>query len=614
MTLAKRTALGIARAESGGKPLWALVGEGALATTKSDRITTSELDALPIEPASVGARVDKVMESLEAYGANLARTPGGAGWTYVQHVPARRLVAQVVRKLAALSAWEPFAKAPGPLRPAPHEGLVGLRSSSSREYLAYTVTWSGIAYLLGAAAPHNPRRSSQLRNLPHRAVAVAAPSPDPSELPRSKVVALSWSSRHADTLLPVLEELARQGSPSLVVDLATHLAERCPAPEVAGVNLCSSPTSLFDLSGAVHGLRAPDDGRVVQVGEHKVQLARLVRLVSVLLETSGGCTQPSWRSVIQAETWLDGVLAATQPHTVLISNDTSPLGALAVHAAGRHGANTVHVQHGAWTADSIAWPALHSRDIVVMGDRDLPLASAWTRHPDAEVHVLGQPRFDALAELDSRAQRRYLETLLAPALGPEPSRIAVWACQPFGPDRLKAQADLLLDGLGKAGGSWSLVIAPHPAQSVDAFASLLERDGRPLVAVADPRVGARGCLAGADALASAYSTCGIEAALVGVPVLEIGPPGERTLGLSEHGLARRCSTADDVADALVALGTAPPPEIPDATDTVCRWRGDSAAQVARLITRRQDSHSPHSHHDAHGTEPGPPHGEGATAR
>ncbi|MFD1277625.1 hypothetical protein ACFQ51_54000 [Streptomyces kaempferi] len=67
-----------------------------------------------------------------------------------------------------------------------------------------------------------------------------------------------------------------------------------------------------------------------------------------------------------------GVLAATRPHTILLSNDTSPLGALAAHTAERHDANTVHVQHGAWTAESVAWPALHSRDIVVMGERDLP--------------------------------------------------------------------------------------------------------------------------------------------------------------------------------------------------------------------------------------------------
>ncbi|GAA3368438.1 hypothetical protein GCM10020367_06780 [Streptomyces sannanensis] len=617
MRIPRRSTLGVARTEFGGQPLWALVGEGALASMGSDRITTRHLEAQPLDAHAVEALVDHVMGALEAYGAGLASTPGSAGWLYVQHVPTRRLVAQVVRKLMALSAWEPFAKAPGPLGLAPYEGLVGLRSSSSREYRAYTVTWSGAAYVLGAAAPYNPLWSAELRNLPRVRDTAAVPSPPASELPQSEVVALSWSSRHAATLLPVLEDLARDGRTGLMVDLATDPAERCPTPGVKDVSLCSPPVGLFNLSGAVDCLRLPDDDHVVQVKEHAVHLARLVRLISVLLETSGGCTQPSWRSVIQAETWLDGVLSAARPHTLLVSNDTSPLGALAVHAAERHGVNTVHVQHGAWMADSVAWPALHSRDIVVMGERDVPLAKAWARHPNAEVHVLGQPRFDALAGLGIEAQRRYLENMLASGTGRGPARIAVWACQPFGFDRLKAQAELLLDGLWKADGDWGLVIAPHPAQSAEVFSPLLQRDGKPFVAVADPRVGARGCLAGADALASAYSTCGIEAALLNVPVLEIGSPDERTLRLADHGLARRCSTADDVADALSGLRDPRLPAAQAATDAVCRWRGDSAAQVARLIARRADchvTHPDHVHHDAHGTDSGMPQGEGVPTR
>jgi hypothetical protein len=165
----------------------------------------------------------------------------------------------------------------------------------------------------------------------------------------------------------------------------------------------------------------------------------------------------------------------------------------------------------------------------------------------------------------------------------------VWACQPFSPDHLKSQADLLLDSLGEADGNWGLVIAPHPAQGADVFTSILKRDGGPLVAVADPRVGARGCLAGADALASAYSTCGIEAALLGVPVLEIGPPGERTLNLAGHGLAIRCLDAGGVAEALSALREPRTPIPQTALDAVCRWRGDSAARIARLITDRAAS-------------------------
>ncbi|MFF2410409.1 hypothetical protein [Streptomyces sp. NPDC058092] len=162
-----------------------------------------------------------------------------------------------------------------------------------------------------------------------------------------------------------------------------------------------------------------------------------------------------------------------------------------------------------------------------------------------------------------------------------------------------------------------LVIAPHPAQGADVFTPLLRRDGGPLVAVVDPRVGARGCLAGADALASAYSTCGIEAALLDIPVLEIGTPGERTLDLAGHGLATRCHNAVDVAEALSALREPGTPVPKTALDAVCRWRGDSAAQVARLITRRAEARarsSDHVNHDASGATSASPQGEGVPAR
>ncbi|MFE9880200.1 hypothetical protein [Streptomyces sp. NPDC005784] len=609
------SALGLVRTGAAGQPLWALVGEGALANMRAEQITTRGLEALPLDSVEADEHVDRIMGALETYSAHLVATPGGAGWLYVQHVPVRRLVAQLVRKLMALSTWEPFAKAPGPMTLAPYEGLVGVRSSSSREYRSYTVSWSGVAFVLGAAAPHNRLRSAALRALPAPHVAAAAPSAS-GDL-SGEVVALSWSSRHAATLLPVLDVLARDGQRSLLIDLATDAAERCAAPDSEELGVCSPSAGLFGLRGVVEGLRPQEDGAVVRVKEHTVLLGRLVRLLSVLLETSGGCTQPSWRSVVEAEAWLDDVLTAARPHTMLLSNDTSPLGALAVHAAERHGINTVHVQHGAWTAESVAWPALHSRHIVVMGERDAALANAWARHSDAEVHVLGQPRFDGLAHLDREAQRHYLAQLMAAATGSEPARIAVWACQPFGPDRLRAQANLLMDGLRGADGDWGLVIAPHPAQSAGAFSSLTRQNDGPLVAVADPRVGARGCFAGADALASAYSTCGIEAALLNVPVLEIGPAGARTLGLADHGLASRCTSADEVADTLSALARPDQPVVQKIPDAVCRWRGSSAVDIAHLILSRADGSAAYPdpvHHDAPGADRAQARGEGVRAR
>ncbi|MFF4534306.1 hypothetical protein ACFY1P_34165 [Streptomyces sp. NPDC001407] len=590
MSLTVRSPLVLARTSTDGPPRWVLVRASAPSVAQTERTATEALEARGLDPQESDDRVQAVMAELEAFSSHRALTPGGASWLHVQHVPVRRLVGQVVRKLLALSSWEPFAQAPGPIAPDPHEALIGMRETSSREYHLYTVTWSGIAYLLGAPAPRNPMQAAPLRKLtaPHADVA-PLPSLVPSTLPQSEVLALSWSSRHAETLLPVLKELAHGGHRSVLVDLATDAAERCPEPAVPPVRLCPAPSGLLSISGTISGLcltgEDPADGsKVVCVRELAVRLDRFERLAAAVLETNGGCTQPSWRSTIRTETWLDGVLAATRPHTVLVSNDTSPLGALAVHAAERHGITTVYVQHGAWAPQSVAWPALHSRHIIVMGERDIAPAKAWARHPEAEIHVLGQPRFDALAGLDHSSQRRYLHQLLSARPGHQPEKIVVWACQPFGPDLLSAQADLILDGLRKTEGDWGLVIAPHPAQSPTAFDHVLEETGSTLAAIAEPRVGARGCLAGADAVVSAYSTCGIEAALLGIPVLELTLPG-RTLGLADHGLAERCDTADDIADTLSKPER--PARVP--ADTVCHWRGTSARDIAHLIVDRSQT-------------------------
>ncbi|GGU55940.1 hypothetical protein GCM10010211_20960 [Streptomyces albospinus] len=605
--------LGLVR-NDGRRPAWDLVGAGRFGLADSLRISTRDLEALPLNQPVLRSLTGRVMDALHEYGAGRAHTPGGADWLHVQHVPVRRLVTQVLRKLLALSAWEPFATAPGPITPMPYEGLVGVRPSSSQEYRTYTVTWSGIAYLLGGTAAHNPPRTAELSTLLPSSVAATESPPRPAGLPRGGAVALSWSSRHAETLVPVLRELARRGHNSVLIDLATDPGQRCLTESGDGVRVCPAPVGLFQLWGEADGLCPEDDGQTVALGPHTIRLSRLVRLMSALLAMGGGCTQPSWAALVQVERWLDGVLSAVQPHSVVISNDTSPLGALAVHTADRHDANTVHVQHGAWTAESVAWPALHSRDVVVMGERDLALARDWAKHPKSEVHVLGQPRFDALTALGRGAQRRYLEKLLSVGTRRTPSKIAVWACQPFRPEHLARQADLLLDGLRSAGSDWGLVIAPHPAQRDSVFAPLVERAAGLPVAVADTRVGARGCLAGADVVASAYSTCGIEAALLGVPVLELAAPGERTLGLAGHGIAQRCGDADEVATALAELPRFRPPA--GAADWVCRWRGDSAAQVARLIDHRAthpDLPFDPLHDEARSTRSVPEPGEGVPA-
>jgi hypothetical protein len=280
-------------------------------------------------------------------------------------------------------------------------------------------------------------------------------------------------------------------------------------------------------------------------------------------------------------------LGAIRRRALICCNDTSPLGYLAVHAAEAAEANTVYVQHGAWVDREVAWRALHSRHIIVMGRRDQELAAAWACHPDASVHILGQPRFDALAAIDRAIQRQLLRKLLRSRCGGVPDRVAVMATQPVSAERARRQLEAMRDGVRLAGPGWGLVVALHPAQEHALVERLLHEclavaGDMPVVALADPGVGARDCLGGADALVTVSSTCGIEALLLGVPVVELALDGEETLGLASSGAAQPCTSATAIAAALVQAATTIPPPL-HVKDAVCRWDGHAAADVADLL-------------------------------
>ncbi|MEV0615671.1 hypothetical protein AB0I81_20315 [Nonomuraea sp. NPDC050404] len=544
---------------------WALTHRDAVPASAGAPL--EELDAIQPDPEEIGHHVQQLLGALECHAAAVALTPNGLSWLDVHRVPVHRLLIHVVRKLLRLSAWPPFAAAPGPLTGPPDQAFLGERDSGTREYRSYTVTWPGIAYLLGgpdAAGqpfPPSPRISGE-----HGANGPAS------------VVALSWSSRHAETLLPVLHDVSHRQQRSLLLDLATDPAQRCPSIEDPRIDVRPVPPDLLNVSG---GLPSPlDSGRSIRIGVHTVLLDRLIGLISRLLEHTAGSTQLSWQATVRAEMWLEDVLDAARPTSVLVSNDVSPLGVLATRTADRMDIRTVYVQHGARIPGSTGTPGLHARHVVVMGNRD----SVWASHHDAEVHVLGQPRFDALTRESHSRHRAYLDQLFASHHGTPPERFLVWACQPFALDRLNAQAELLFEAMRAARGDWALVIAPHPALAPQVFTPMLESAHRLKVAVADHEVGARGCLAGADALVSVSSTCGIEAMLLGVPIIELHLPGERTLDLAAHEAARACTNANEVAHALSELGEASrrPRLTATAMDSICRWDGTAAAAVAQL--------------------------------
>ncbi|MDT3397621.1 hypothetical protein RKE29_13325 [Streptomyces sp. B1866] len=521
---------------------------------------------------SVDQQVDALMLALEDEYADAARTLGGVSWLHVHQVPVRRLLRRVVRRLSLQS------DAPNGTPLGKRQGLVTVENSASFGYVIYDISGAGIRYLLDGVGEDLPVVDEHTGDTTTTVL-------DPLHLAATPVCAVSWSSRHADTLLPVLGELADRGLSTTVVDLATEPDQRFPAARSSGITVLRAPVGMLAAHGGLPaGALSASAVRRARVGPHEIPVSRLARLSSLVVLRSAGCTQPSWAAALWAEAWLDRVLAESRSRALLCCNDISPLGVLAVRAAERVGADTVYVQHGAWASGQVAWRVRHCRHIAVMGARDVVTAQEWPGSADARIHAVGQPRFDALATADRARQRAYLERLLADQAGTVPERIAVWACQPTREPKLTARFEAVADGVRKAGDRWGLVVAPHPAQRATAFAQFPRRTGG--VAVAEPEVGARGCLAGADALLSASSTCGIEALLLDVPVLELALSDEPTLALADHGAAQRCTSGAEMAAALRRVDRTPEAvRVPAAVKkAVCRWDGRAAAAVADIVT------------------------------
>ncbi|MGW7295367.1 hypothetical protein ACWGIB_23615 [Streptomyces xiamenensis] len=504
------------------------------------------------------------MRELENAYRDAAVTPGGVSWLDVHHVPARRLLTQIVRHV--LSTRHDDERPP----PTSRGGTTALRGS----WFTDTTGETGLGY------GRPPRQRPQLARYDHR--------PPPRTSNRALVTAISWRRPHAETLLPVLDDLARRGITSSVIDLAGDTHHRFPVPSHPAIAIIRPPDVIPQGGLPVGSLHAIRDERTVRVGFHDLPVSGVADLMARTITRSSSVSRPSWATAVAVERWLDNVFGTVRPKAFLCADDTNPPGLLATRCAERAGAETVYVQPGAWVEGEVAWRAQHCKHIAVMGPRDLERCSGWQRHHrETRQYVTGQPRFDGLAGVDRRAQREYLEALFTVQTGAVPRRVLVWGAQPHPEGRLLAHFRVLLDSLRQIGPGWGLVIAPHPAQRLAAMRPLLRFVGGEHVVLAGPHVGARGCVAGADAFVTGYSNSALEALLLNVPVLELVPPGDPTLALAHHGAAQRCAGSDGVAAALrhierMPVGSHVPTTV---KDEICRWTGDSARTVADLVIR-----------------------------
>ncbi|MFD7057727.1 helix-turn-helix domain-containing protein [Streptomyces mirabilis] len=163
--------------------------------------------------------------------------------------------------------------------------------------------------------------------------------------------------------------------------MASEVDQRFPDAPESGITVLRLPDEALDRRGDVPVQSAirPESERTVRAGQHEIGVGRLAWLAARLLVRSAGCTQPSWSATQYIEQWLGTVLLASHSRVLLCSNDSSPLGVLAVRAAERAAADTVYVQHGAWVEGQTSSHAQRCRHIAVMGACDVRARSKEAR-------------------------------------------------------------------------------------------------------------------------------------------------------------------------------------------------------------------------------------------
>ena len=383
------------------------------------------------------------------------------------------------------------------------------------------------------------------------------------------VLAVAYGGGHINALLPVLERL--QARPGWRVSLLalTTAAATAAAKGFPALGLRDLPVQ--DDRSRAHGARlaaglAPNPH--VPVEESVAYLGCSYRD----LEDALGVDEAARRYAAQGRAAFLPVptMTAALRHLapdVVLSTSAPRAERAALAAAGALGIPSVCVVD-LFALSEESWvgqPGFATRVCVPMAvvrDRLVGLG----RRPD-EVVVTGNPVFDRLGEPTLRAKAATLRS----AKGWDGRQVVLWASQPETEDpALPRRVEAALQAAVARDPRRLLLIRPHPN---DQYA--LPPEG-PQVAHSTRADDLATTLAAADVVATMTSTVGLEAALLGRPVLTFdGSANTPYAPYSRMGISRGAATLDALGPAMddVLAGHGATPDLPrpgGATDAVCR--------------------------------------------
>jgi glycosyltransferase involved in cell wall biosynthesis len=292
-------------------------------------------------------------------------------------------------------------------------------------------------------------------------------------------------------------------------------------------------------------------------------------------------------------------LEETRVSLVVTAHDASLIGALFLLAARDIGIASVYVPHGPLSAargkiTALKLIAVHVNDILTYAARYVAsgclarAARIWASKfvsgraidrlwdvacvagpatktlflrsgiPEDAIVVTGQPRYDSFVNTGTRKEKNSIFEHLGLDKG---TPVVVVATQPFVEDGLWTAAqrarflELVVAGVLKAGGQ--PLIKLHPRETgVTVYRSLLSTLTDAQVAIVKDEIDLATVLTACDALLTVRSTIGLEAMMLGLPVIafEEGATGKTdALGYVQYGAAVGVYSEKELAPSIAAV-------------------------------------------------------------
>lgn len=374
------------------------------------------------------------------------------------------------------------------------------------------------------------------------------------------VLAIAYGGGHMACLLPVIEQLRRAGEVRVEVIALTTAAAMCAQRGIPCRGFADFP-EVDEPRARRHGQRLAALNQAhpsVAPAESIAYLGASYRDLEDACGSDGAVERfaRDGRQAFLPVASLARILASVQPQALLVTSAPRAEWAavIAARAAGIPAVVVVDL-FGLSERERLLNPR-YGDVICVLSDGVRQGLLAGGRPAD-QVFVTGNPVFDGLAEPALRAGGRELRQ----QRGWDASRrVITWASQPEPADpQLPRRIEAALMAALTTHPDWHLVIRPHPS---DVYAMPPAGPQLTLSTRADPL---HTLLAASDVVVTMTSTVGLEAALLGVPLVT-WDASENTpyCPYASMGIARGVTDLAELAPAIVQAlaGHGPRPQLP----------------------------------------------------